>query len=121
MESFIKKSLIEIKEINEFLRVNCFGHMGDGNLHFNIFPPTGEKSTSYLKIKPKLTDIINNNCKTLEGSFSAEHGVGRLKVKDLKQYCDPGKFHVMCQLKKAMDPLAILNPGVILSRDTQDS
>ena len=120
MESFIKKSVIEIKEINEFLRVNCFGHMGDGNLHFNIFPPKGEKSTSYLKLKPRLTDIINNNCKSLEGSFSAEHGVGRLKVKDLKQYCDPGKFHVMCQLKKAMDPLAILNPGVILNRDIQD-
>ena len=43
MESFINKSLIEIKEINKFLRVNCFGHMGDGNLHFNIFPPQGRK------------------------------------------------------------------------------
>jgi FAD/FMN-containing dehydrogenase len=120
MESFIKKSLIEIKEINKLLRVNCFGHMGDGNLHFNIFPPQGEKSTSYSKIKHKLIDIINNNCITLEGSFSAEHGVGRLKIKDLKQYCDPGKFHLMCKLKKAMDPFAILNPGVIVSRDTQD-
>ncbi len=117
MESFINKSLIEIKEINKFLRVNCFGHMGDGNLHFNIFPPYGEKNTSYLKIKSKLTDIININCKSLNGSISAEHGVGRLKVKDLKQYCDPGKFNVMWQIKKAMDPFAILNPGVIISQD----
>ena len=121
MESFINKSLFEIKEINSLLRVNCFGHMGDGNLHFNIFPPQKKSNSSYISLKPKLTEIINNNCKNLGGSFSAEHGVGRLKVKDLKQYCDPGKFHVMCQLKKAMDPLAILNPGVILSRDTQDS
>ena len=120
MESFINKSLIEIKEINKFLRVNCFGHMGDGNLHFNVFPPIGEKNSSYLTIKSKLTNIINNNCKSLEGSFSAEHGVGRLKVKDLKQYCDPGKYNVMCQIKKAIDPLAILNPGVILRQDTQD-
>ena len=120
MESFINKSLIEIKEINKFLRVNCFGHMGDGNLHFNVFPPPGEKNSSYIKIKSKLTNIINNNCKRLEGSFSAEHGVGRLKVKDLKQYCDPGKFNVMCQIKKAIDPFAILNPGVILRQDTQD-
>ena len=117
MESFINKSLIEIKEINKLLRVNCFGHMGDGNLHFNIFPPHGEKNTSYLKIKSKLTDIINNNCKSLDGSISAEHGVGRLKVKDLKQYCDPGKFNVMWQIKKALDPFAILNPGVIISQD----
>ena len=43
MENFINKSLIEIKEINKFLRVNCFGHMGDGNLHFNVFPPQGKK------------------------------------------------------------------------------
>ena len=92
--------------------------MGDGNLHFNVFPPLGEKNSSYSTIKSKLTNIINNNCKSLEGSFSAEHGVGRLKVKDLKQYCDPGKFNVMLQLKKAMDPFDILNPGVIVSQDT---
>ena len=61
MESFINKSLIEIKNINKFLRVNCFGHMGDGNLHFNVFPPQKESNANYIKIKPKLTEIINNN------------------------------------------------------------
>ncbi len=120
METFINKSLIEIKKINRFLRVNCFGHMGDGNLHFNVFPPPNESNLSYMDIKPQLIKIINKNCKSLEGSFSAEHGVGRLKVKDLKQYCDPGKFTVMCQIKKAIDPLALLNPGVILRQDLQD-
>ena len=74
-----------------------------------------------MDIKPKLIEIINNNCKRLEGSFSAEHGVGRLKVKDLKQYCDPGKFDVMCRIKKAIDPLALLNPGVILRQHTHDT
>ena len=120
MESFINKSLIEIKKINKFLRVNCFGHMGDGNLHFNVFPPREEKNSSYVRIKSQLTNIINNNCKRLGGSFSAEHGVGRLKVKDLKQYCDPGKFNVMRQIKKAIDPFTILNPGVILRQHNQD-
>ena len=120
MESFINKSLIEIKNINKFLRVNCFGHMGDGNLHFNVFPPREEKNSSYVRIKSKLTNVINNNCKSLGGSFSAEHGVGRLKVKDLKQFCDPGKFNVMRQIKKAIDPFTILNPGVILTQDNQD-
>ncbi len=120
MESFINKSLVEIKEINKSLRVNCFGHMGDGNLHFNIFPPREEKKSSYARIKSKLTKVINNNCKGLGGSFSAEHGVGRLKVKDLEQYCDPGRFNVMRQIKKAIDPFTILNPGVILRQDNQD-
>ena len=120
MESFINKSLIEIKEINKLLRVNCFGHMGDGNLHFNVFPPREEKNSSYVRIKSQLTEVINSNCKRLGGSFSAEHGVGRLKVKDLKQYCDPGKFNVMRQIKKAIDPFTILNPGVILRQDNQD-
>ena len=120
MESFINKSLFEIKKINRFLRVNCFGHMGDGNLHFNVFPPIGESNSNYIAIKSKLTEVINNNCKNLGGSFSAEHGVGRLKVKDLKQYCDPGKFNVMCQIKAAIDPFTILNPGVILRQDSKD-
>ena len=120
MESFINKSLIEIKEINKSLRVNCFGHMGDGNLHFNIFPPREEKKSSYARIKSKLTKVINSNCNGLGGSFSAEHGVGRLKVKDLEQYCDPGRFNVMRQIKKAIDPFTILNPGVILRQDNQD-
>ena len=120
MESFINKSLIEIKKINRFLRVNCFGHMGDGNLHFNVFPPHGESNSNYIAIKSKLTEIINDNCKNLGGSFSAEHGVGRLKVKDLKQYCDPGKFNVMCQIKAAIDPFTILNPGVILRQNSKD-
>ena len=120
MESFINKSLYEIKKINRFLRVNCFGHMGDGNLHFNIFPPHKESNSRYMDIKPKLIEIINNNCKSLEGSISAEHGVGRLKVKDLKQYCDPGKFDVICQIKKAIDPLGLMNPGVILRQHTHE-
>ena len=94
--------------------------MGDGNLHFNVFPPQKETNSSYMDLKPKLTEIINTNCKSLEGSISAEHGVGRMKVKDLKQYCDPGKFYVMHQIKKAIDPLSLLNPGVILRQDTQD-
>ncbi len=120
MESFIIKSLAEIKEIDRFLRVNCFGHMGDGNLHFNVFPPQKESNSSYIRIKPKLTDIINKNCRNLGGSFSAEHGVGRLKVKDLKRYSNSGKLNVMSLIKNAMDPVAILNPGVILSQDTQE-
>ena len=120
MEIFINKSLIEIKKINRSLRVNCFGHMGDGNLHFNVFPPQKETNSSYMDLKPKLIEIINTTCKSLKGSISAEHGVGRMKVKDLKQYCDPGKFYVMHQIKKAIDPLSLLNPGVILRQDTQD-
>ena len=120
MEIFINKSLIEIKKINRFLRVNCFGHMGDGNLHFNVFPPQKETNSSYMHLKPKLIEVINANCKSLEGSFSAEHGVGRFKVKELKQYCDPGKLNVMRQIKKAIDPLSLLNPGVILRQDTRD-
>ena len=79
-----------------------------------------KKNSSYVRIKSQLNKVINNNCKRLGGSFSAEHGVGRLKVKDLKQYCDPGKFNVMRQIKKAIDPFNILNPGVILRQDKKD-
>ena len=56
---FINESLFEIKKLNRFLRVNCFGHMGDGNLHFNVFPPLNESNSGYISMKPKLTKIIN--------------------------------------------------------------
>ncbi len=96
------------------LRVNCFGHLGDGNLHYNLFPPKGGDRHDYDEIRPKISAQIHDLLHAMGGSFSAEHGVGRLKVADLEQYGDPARLHAMRAIKTALDPVGIMNPGAVL-------
>ncbi len=110
---FIKSSNQKIQSLNSDLRVNCFGHIGDGNLHYNVFPPKGKSNKQFFSYKEKLRNIINEECYNLQGSISAEHGIGRLKVEELKKYGDKGKLLAMAKIKKALDPMGLLNPGVI--------
>lgn len=97
------------------LRINCFGHMGDGNLHYNIFPPDGEKRTAYADQRGDIARGVFDIVAKFGGSFSAEHGVGRLKVDDLVRYGDAGRLAAMRRIKAALDPVGIMNPGVVLS------
>jgi FAD/FMN-containing dehydrogenase len=96
-------------------RINCFGHVGDGNLHFNVFPPPGQRREAHEPqreaIKRAVHDIV---ARDFAGSVSAEHGVGRLKVEDLERYEDPAKLAMMRAIKAALDPRGILNPGAVL-------
>lgn len=96
------------------LRINCFGHLGDGNLHYNVYPPMGEKRDAYLPRAEEITHAIHELVHEYGGSFSAEHGIGRLKVADLERYGDPAKLAAMRAIKRALDPLGILNPGAVL-------
>ncbi|MBM9593739.1 FAD-binding oxidoreductase [Roseitranquillus sediminis] len=95
-------------------RINVFGHLGDGNLHYNIFPPKGEKRDAYRPRAAEISRVIHDLVQSHEGSFSAEHGVGRLKVDDLERYGDPAKLDAMRRIKAALDPLGIMNPGAML-------
>ena len=96
------------------LRLNCFGHLGDGSLHFNIFPPAGELAESYEHLRMVLYRSVHQRVHRLGGSISAEHGIGRLKVDELEEYGDPTKLNIMRALKKTLDPKGILNPGAVL-------
>ena len=95
-------------------RINCFGHLGDGNLHYNIFPPKGERRDTYLPRAEGITRAIHDLVHDHGGSVSAEHGIGRLKVGDLERYGDPAKLAAMRAIKAALDPAGILNPGAVL-------
>ncbi len=95
-------------------RVNCFGHLGDGNLHYNVFPPKGETRNAYVAQRDVIKRTVHDLVHEMGGSVSAEHGVGRLKVEDLERYGDPAKLSAMRAIKAALDPHGILNPGVIL-------
>jgi len=94
------------------LRVNCFGHLGDGNLHYNAFPAAGRSRGEYdgKAVQRLVHDLVHAR----GGSVSAEHGVGRLKVGDLVRYGDPARLAAMRAIKAALDPLGIMNPGAVL-------
>ena len=98
-------------------RVNCFGHVGDGNLHFNIFAPAGQRKADHIEKAEDIRRFVHDLVAEYGGSFSAEHGVGRLKVQDLDHYGDPGKLSAMRAIKAALDPLGIMNPGAVLNVD----
>ena len=113
---FIESATNGIKKLSGHLQVNCFGHLGDGNIHFNVFPPFNRDKKEFWSLKDDVVDLIHETAVKLDGSFSAEHGVGRLKIKDLEKYGDNGKLKIMRAVKKALDPNFILNPGVLLTK-----
>jgi FAD/FMN-containing dehydrogenase len=95
-------------------RVNCFGHLGDGNLHWNVFPERGHTRTEHDGVRDQVKRVVHDLVHALGGSVAAEHGVGRLKVADLARYGDPGKLAAMRAIKAALDPAGIMNPGAVL-------
>ena len=95
-------------------RINCFGHLGDGNLHYNVFPIPGRSRKEHDGQRDAIKACVHDLVHAMEGSVSAEHGIGRLKVADLERYGDPAKLAAMRAIKAALDPQGILNPGAVL-------
>jgi FAD/FMN-containing dehydrogenase len=96
------------------LRVNCFGHVGDGNLHYNVFPSKGRRVVEFRALAGPLKTAIHDLAHSHGGSISAEHGIGRMKTADLEKYGDRTKLTAMRSIKAALDPLGILNPGAVV-------
>lgn len=96
------------------MRINAFGHLGDGNLHYNVFPAPGRRREDYDALRPRIQEAVHAMVVAREGSFSAEHGVGRLKTADLARWGDPARLVAMRAIKAALDPLGIMNPGAVL-------
>ena len=110
---FIAKAGPRLAALGDF-RINCFGHLGDGNLHYNVFPAFGRNRKDYENQRDAVKECVHDLVDELGGSMSAEHGLGRLKVDDLERYGDPGKLAAMRAIKAALDPLGIMNPGAVL-------
>lgn len=112
---FIPKADAALARIGDF-RINCFGHLGDGNLHYNVFPLPGRTRRDHEAQRDAIKTCVHDLVHAMGGSVSAEHGIGRLKVADLERYGDPTKLAAMRAIKAAMDPAGILNPGAVLRR-----
>ncbi|WP_299301118.1 FAD-binding oxidoreductase [uncultured Litoreibacter sp.] len=110
---FIQRGGQALAQLGEF-RINCFGHVGDGNLHYNVFPPKGRNRADFEAERSKVKEIVHDLTHALGGSISAEHGIGRLKVGDLQKYGDPSKLAAMRAIKAGLDPNGIMNPGAVV-------
>jgi FAD/FMN-containing dehydrogenase len=95
-------------------RINCFGHLGDGNLHYNVFPMPGRTRADHEHQRAAVKTCVHDLVHGFGGSVAAEHGVGRLKVEDLERYGDPVALSAMRAIKAALDPAGIMNPGAVL-------
>ena len=110
---FIARAGRAVRGIGDF-RINCFGHVGDGNLHYNVFPARGLQRGAFTAQREAISRAVHDLVHELGGSVAAEHGVGRLKTRELERYGDPAKVAAMRAIKAALDPAGVMNPGAVL-------
>ena len=96
------------------IRPLAFGHVGDGNIHFNLAQPPGADPKVFLARRPEFNHIVHDLARSLNGSISAEHGIGRLKREELPRYKSSLELALMRRLKQALDPDDLMNPGKVL-------
>ncbi len=104
-----------LREIAPDIRFNTFGHVGDGNVHYNLFPAEGRGKGDYADTRDALTARLHDMVAAMGGAISAEHGIGRFKAGDLARLGDPAALAAMRAIKAALDPHGIMNPGAVLS------
>jgi FAD/FMN-containing dehydrogenase len=104
-----------VSEYDPSLQLSIYGHVGDGNIHYNILVPEGTERLEFsATIEADLSFRLYDLAKRLNGTFSAEHGVGRLKRNLLERYSDPVRLELMQRIKKAFDPRDFLNSGAVV-------
>jgi len=96
------------------IRAVPFGHLGDGNIHFNLSQPEGADAEEFLGRWEQITRLVLDLVGDMGGSFSAEHGIGRLKRDDLGRYKSEVEVDLMRALKRTFDPKNIMNPGKVV-------
>ncbi len=107
----IERGTQAAKKILPGIRPCPFGHLGDGNIHFNFSQPVGADPKAYMEGADKIHGAIYEIVTGLGGSISAEHGIGQLKTELLKQHKDPVAYELMKRIKLSFDPNNIMNPG----------
>ena len=91
-----------------------FGHLGDGNLHFNLTQPEGADRDAFLARWDEVNRAVHEIVVEMGGSISAEHGIGRMKVEENKHFKSAVEIALMARIKAALDPHNIMNPGKVL-------
>lgn len=102
--------------LNEFpdCRMVTFGHLGDGNLHYNVSPAAGQDGDALLDSQSRINRIVHDSVDHFGGSISAEHGIGAQKRDELRRYKSTVELQLMQQIKTALDPMNLMNPGKVI-------
>jgi D-lactate dehydrogenase (cytochrome) len=109
--TFMERATAAVEARLPGIRVVAFGHAGDGNIHFNLSQPLGHDRAAYLARWAEFNEIVHAIASQLNGSISAEHGIGRLKREEITHYKSALELELMARVKAALDPLDIMNPG----------
>src|SRR4051812_22195596 len=112
--AFMREATTACEVLVPGVRVVPFGHMGDGNIHFNLEQPVGVDPQWFLAQDHAIMDAVNEVVRKYDGSFSAEHGIGKLKPYMMPDWRGGAELRLMQQIKAAIDPLGIMNPGKML-------
>jgi FAD/FMN-containing dehydrogenase len=111
---FIARSDAALAAAFPGVRIVCFGHLGDGNLHYNQSKPLAQDNAGFIAQTPAVNRIVHDLVHELGGSISAEHGLGQLKREEVLRYKSPVEMELMRAVKQALDPRGLMNPGKIL-------
>lgn len=114
LADFIEEGTRLVEEKIPGVIVCSFGHAGDGNVHFNVTQPQGMEPQDFLNLWGDVNRIVHDLVDQLRGSVAAEHGVGRLKIDEMSRYKSSVEMELMRQIKKALDPQNICNPGKVI-------
>jgi FAD/FMN-containing dehydrogenase len=114
MPDFMVRTTDEVESRFAGTRVIAFGHLGDGNVHFNVAAPPGSDAPWLDGQGRDVTAFVHDRVAAAGGSISAEHGIGQMKLHELARLTDPARLGAMRAIKQALDPLGIMNPGKLV-------
>jgi len=111
---FIRETDALLAERFPRIRMVTFGHLGDGNLHYNVSPPVNVPADEFIERQHEVNQVVHDSVHRFHGSISAEHGLGALKRDEIKQYKSGVEMRLMGVIKDSLDPLHLMNPGKVL-------
>ena len=112
--AFLEQADAALERAFPGIRVVAFGHVGDGNLHYNLSKPDAQENAAFIAAQPAVNRIVHDAVHALNGSISAEHGIGQLKREELLRYKSPVEIALMRKIKQALDPRGLMNPGKVV-------
>ena len=110
---FIDEATAAVERFHPGCRVSVFGHVGDGNLHYDVIPGAGEEVAAFIARWMEGSQVVHDVVARYDGSISAEHGLGRLKTEEARRYKSPVEIATMQAIRQALDPQRIMNPAVL--------